>query len=91
MMLPAAALADEAAAPQLLLRAWVHEAMRTVADRSPDHTTLDTATGQVGACLLVYKIHCAEPELARLQLPLDNVMYAQCRCRQHSADILAVS
>ena len=63
MMLPDAALADEATAPQLLLRAWVHEAMRTLADRSTDPTTLDTVTRQVGARLLVYEHPCAEPEL----------------------------
>lgn len=63
MMLPAAALADEAAALQLLIRAWVHETMRTVADHSPGYTSLDTATRQVGARLLVYKNHCAESEL----------------------------
>lgn len=49
MMLPAAALANEAAAPQLLLRAWVHEAMRTVADCSKDHNTTDAVTRQASA------------------------------------------
>jgi hypothetical protein len=48
MMLPAAALTDCAAAPQLLLRAWVHEAMRTFADRLTRGDVRDAITQRVG-------------------------------------------
>ena len=62
MMLPAAALAYEAAAPQLLLRAWVHEAMRTVADCSKDHNTTDTVTRQASALHLTCNFFMLMPD-----------------------------
>jgi hypothetical protein len=63
MMLPAAASADEVSAPQLLLRAWVHEAMRTVADRLPDPATMETVAQQVSAALhLMYSNPYAEAD-----------------------------
>lgn len=88
-MLPAAALTDDAAAIPLVLRAWVHEAMRTLADRVVADTRGSIIQHVRGAALhaacvfVLVRLASIETHVIVLQL---YITIPFCRCKRPSAN-----